>query len=85
MMTGAVREVLLGIRTVTEMVEAFRDEEECRRLLEVMVWPNGRVCPACGYKRSIALAGRDMGQYRARPGLYQCSNGACRFQFGVTT
>lgn len=56
MMTGAVREVLLGIRTVAEMVEAFRDEEECRRLLEVMVWPNGRVCPACGYKRSIALA-----------------------------
>ena len=85
MMTGAVREVLLGIRTVAEMVEAFRDEEECRRLLEVMVWPNGRACPACGYKRSIALAGRDMGQYRARPGLYQCSNGACRFQFTATT
>jgi hypothetical protein len=40
------------------MVEAFRDEEGCRRLLEAMVWPNGRVCPACGYKRSIALAGR---------------------------
>ena len=44
-----------------------------------------RVCPACGYKRSIALAGRDMGRYRARPGLYQCSNGACRFQFTATT
>jgi hypothetical protein len=42
MMTGAVREVLLGIRTVAEMVEAFRDEEECRRLLEVMVWPRHR-------------------------------------------
>ncbi|NKL38417.1 hypothetical protein GFL49_32875 [Rhizobium leguminosarum bv. viciae] len=22
--------------------------------------PNGRVCPACGYKRSIAIAGRDV-------------------------
>jgi hypothetical protein len=31
-----VREVPLGIRTVAEMVEAFHDEEECRRLLEVM-------------------------------------------------
>lgn len=41
--------------------------------------------PACGYRRSIALAGRDMGQYRAQPGLYQCSNGACRFQFTATT
>ena len=45
-MRGTVREVLLGIRTVAEMVEAFRDEEKCRRLLEVLVWPNGRVCPA---------------------------------------
>jgi ISXO2 transposase-like protein/transposase-like zinc ribbon protein len=85
MMSGAAREVLLGIGTVAEMIEAFRDEERCRRLLEAMVWPNGRVCPACGYKRSIALAGRDMGRYRARPGLYQCSNGACCFQFTATT
>ena len=29
-MRGTVREVLLGIRTVAEMVEAFRDEEKCR-------------------------------------------------------
>jgi hypothetical protein len=36
-------------------------------------------------QRSIARAGRDMGRYRARPGLYQCSNGACRFQFTATT
>jgi Transposase zinc-ribbon domain len=85
MIANAVREVLLGIRTVAQMVEAFCDEERCRRLVEALVWPNGRVCPACGYKRSIALAGRDMGQYRARPGLYQCSNGACRFQFTATT
>ncbi|CDZ62025.1 Hypothetical protein NGAL_HAMBI2566_48350 [Neorhizobium galegae bv. orientalis] len=41
--------------------------------------------PACGYKRSIAIAGRDMGKRRARPGLYQCSSGDCRFQFTVTT
>jgi hypothetical protein len=39
----------------------------------------------CSYKRSIALAGRDMGRYRAQPGLYQCSNGARRFQFTATT
>jgi transposase-like protein len=50
-----------------------------------MVWPDGRICPACGYKRSIAIAGRDMGKRPARPGLYQCSSGDCRFQFTVTT
>jgi len=68
-MPGVVRAVILRIRTVAEMIEAFADEERCRRLLEALVWPNGRVCPACGYKRSIALAGCDMGRYRARPGL----------------
>ncbi|WP_095204766.1 IS1595 family transposase [Mesorhizobium carmichaelinearum] len=78
-------ELLSGIRTVEDMVAAFSDEDHCRRLLEGMVWPDGRVCPACGYKRSIAIAGRDMGKRRARPGLYQCSSGDCRFQFTVTT
>lgn len=76
---------LSNIRTVEDMVAAFRDEDHCRRLLESMVWPDGRICPACGYKRSIAIAGRDVGKRRARPGLYQCSSGDCRFQFTVTT
>ena len=34
MMTSAIHEVLLGIRTVAQMVEVFRDEERCRRLVE---------------------------------------------------
>jgi transposase-like protein len=84
-MTEALLAALSGIRTVEDMVDGFADEERCRRLLEAMVWPTGRVCPACGYRHSIALAGRDMGKFRARPGLYQCSNGDCRFQFTVTT
>lgn len=76
---------LSNIRTVEDMIAAFRDDDHCRRLLESMVWPDGRICPACGYKRSIAIAGRDMGKRHARPGLYQCSSGDCRFQFTVTT
>ena len=69
----SVREVLARITTVPDMVRAFRNEDHCRRLLEAMVWPNGRICPACGYRRSIALMGRENGK-RARPGLYQCSD-----------
>ena len=76
---------LSSIRTTEDMIVNFQDEEHCRRLLETMVWPDGRICPACGYKRSIAIAGRDTGKRRARPGLYQCSSGDCRFQFTVTT
>jgi transposase-like protein len=82
-MVSALQE-LAAIKTVAEMTEAFQDEGQCRQLLEAMVWPQGRICPACGYRHSIALAGRDVGR-RARPGLYQCSNQACRFQFTVTT
>jgi transposase-like protein len=84
-MSEAVRAMLSGIRTVKDMVAAFSDEQQYRRLLEAMVWQNGRICPACGYKKSIAIAGRDMGRQRARPGLYQCSSGDCRFQFTATT
>ena len=80
----SVREALSGITTVQDMVRAFQDEDRCRRLLEAMVWPNGRICPACGYRRSIALMGRENGKC-ARPGLYRCSDGTCRFQFTVTT
>ena len=76
----SVREALASITTVPDMVRAFQDEDHCRRLLEAMMWPIGRICPVCGYRRSIALTGRE-----ARPGLYQCSSGTCRFQFTVTT
>ncbi|RAZ93064.1 IS1595 family transposase [Mesorhizobium hawassense] len=84
-MSETMLAALSNIRTVEDMIAAFRDEDHCRRLLESMVWPDGRICPACGYKRSIAIAGRDTGKRRARPGLYQCSSGDCRFQFTVTT
>jgi len=81
---GSVLEDLAAIRTVAEMAEAFRDAARCRHMVEAMVWPRGRLCPVCGSRRSIALASRDMGR-RSRPGLYQCSNQECRFQFTVTT
>ncbi len=66
------------------MAAAFQDEETCRRLVEEMVWPKGRFCPHCGSTRTTAVAGRDMGK-KARPGLYQCSELACRRQFTATT
>jgi len=71
-MAGTVREILGAITTVSDMVTTFQDEERCRRFLEAMIWPRGRLCPACGCKDSTALAGRDVGR-QARPGLYQCS------------
>lgn len=83
-MAGMGLEVLARIKTVSDMTTAFRSEERCRRLLEQMVWPRGRLCPVCGYRESTALSGRDCGGTR-RPGLYQCANPECRHQFTVTT
>ena len=76
---------LSNIHTIDDMYHAFQDEEHCRYLMENLVWPTGRICPCCGFRRSIMICGRDMGKKRARPGLYQCSNSSCRFQFTVTT
>lgn len=83
-MTDDAQDALANISTVSEMVEAFGDEDRCRQIVEAMVWPRGRICPACGFRRSTALAGRNEG-CTARPGLYQCSSGECRLQFTVTT
>ena len=57
-MSETVLTILSRIQTVEDMVAAFSDERRCRPLLETMVRPTRRICPACGYRRSIALAGR---------------------------
>ena len=63
-MSGVVREVLLG-------PHGHGNDRGIRRRGAVpalggnLVRPNGRVRPARGYKRPIALAGRDMGRNRA--------------------
>jgi hypothetical protein len=36
--------LLSRIRTLADPVAVFSDDDRCRRLLEVMVWPRGRLC-----------------------------------------
>ena len=56
---------LIGIKALADATAAFEDEERCRRLVEALVWPRGRICPACGCTRLTTLAGRDV---ESRPG-----------------
>ena len=56
----------------------FPDERACRRYLEKVVWPSGRVCPHCGALKSWLIQCES-----SRPGLYEC--GECSGQFTVTT
>jgi transposase-like protein len=56
----------------------FPDDAACRKYLEKVIWPSGRVCPHCGCLQSWRITGET-----TRPGLYECS--ACHGQFTVTT
>jgi transposase-like protein len=58
----------------------FTDENEARKALEGVRWPDGPVCPHCGNLDQEKIA---KGQGNAsRPGLYYCA--ACNGQFTVT-
>jgi transposase-like protein len=58
----------------------FTDENEARKALEAVRWPDGPVCPHCGNLDQEKIA---KGQGNAsRPGLYYCA--ACNGQFTVT-
>jgi transposase-like protein len=53
-------------------------DEEARKFLEDIRWPQGPVCSHCGnLAKSYAIAGK-----AARDGLYECA--ACHEQFTVT-
>ena len=53
------------------------DENQARKYLETVRWPNGATCPHCGEHENI----RKLDGSSHRPGLYQCN--PCRRQFSV--
>jgi transposase-like protein len=58
---------------------AFTDEDEARKVIENVRWPNGVVCPFCGQNDTASpLGGKSMG-----PGWYHCRS--CRDKFTVRT
>jgi len=62
----------------------FHDENEARKHLEAIRWPDGPVCPHCGtigdHYRLEGKGGKE--GTKARPGLLKCKD--CREQFSVT-
>ena len=61
------------LRTLDEMTTAFADEDQCRDVLEVLVWPNGVVCPFCNSRNCRRRGGQDYAK-----GRWRCGEGACR-------
>ena len=54
----------------------FQSEDEARKVLEAVLWPDGPVCPHCG---TI-----DHAYPTKRPGVYRCASKECRKDFTVT-
>jgi len=62
--------------TDTFSAPRFRDDNEARKALEAILWPDGPICPHCGVINH-AYATR-------RPGVYRCAEKECRKDFTVT-
>src|SRR4051794_1457525 len=60
----------------------FTDEAKAREWLEMMVWPEGPICPHCGNSDPEKITKLEGKAHRA--GLYQCNEVECREQFTVT-
>src|SRR5437016_4897788 len=67
----------LGDRAMTAFTEPyFNNDEDARKVLEAVLWPDGPVCPHCG------VIGKAYA--RKRPGLYRCAQKECHKDFTVT-
>jgi len=62
--------------TDTFSAPRFRDDNEARKALEAILWPDGPICPHCGVINH-AYATR-------RPGVFRCAEKECRKDFTVT-
>jgi len=54
----------------------FRDDNEARKALEAILWPDGPICPHCGVINHAYPT--------RRPGVYRCAEKECRKDFTVT-
>lgn len=54
----------------------FKDDNEARKVLEAILWPDGPVCPHCGVINHAYAT--------KRPGVYRCAEAVCRKDFTVT-
>ncbi len=61
------------VEGLAQFMQLFPNEEACRDHLFRRRWPQGFICPRCGYTKCYPISSRD---------LYQCA--ACRYQASVT-
>ena len=52
---------------IDQLRQQFPDENSCRQFFEDARWPNGRICPHCGYDVSYLIKANG-----TRPDRYEC-------------
>ena len=55
------------------LIELYRNEDDCRKTLEDLKWPQGIKCPRCGSEKISGIKNRD--QFYCDP---------CHYNFSVT-
>jgi len=58
---------------LVNLIELYHNEDDCRKTLESLKWPNGVKCPRCGSKKVNGIKNRDQ---------FYCDN--CHYNFSVT-
>ena len=59
---------------ISDLIERFHSDEECRKVLEELRWPNGIACIKCGSMSVSRISTRDQ---------FDCND--CRHRFSVTS
>ena len=72
-----------GTTTLVDLIEKIGDEENARKLLESLRWPEGPICPHCGEMNNAGkLTARPDSKKPVRKGVWKCYG--CNEQFTVT-
>lgn len=67
-------DTLDNIKTLQEAVIYFSDKDRCLSYIASKRWPNGPVCPRCGFNKAGFMPSRR---------IWKCKNPGCRKQFSV--
>lgn len=57
-----------------EFRERFKTEQDCLNYLKLWKWPNGFICPKCGFRESYYFKDRN---------LYQCKDKDCKYEASI--
>ena len=71
---GGRRKATQARQTLTQLMNQFRTEDDCKAFLREIRWPSGVTCPRCGNVKVYELKKRPFHWSCANPGCYDLKN-----------